>query len=401
MAEILRENAQWRKAKTPIIAKYQDEHTKLFSEVAGRGFLRLPGFVYDVENGIELAAKMQLSDLNLKILTETIERELKQTGLDYDQTYKAALVQWEVDKQALLNGWEVEYSGIKRLSAQEEEVLNRLAIEVSQRGTYLIEQKTIIELEAEALRTQLATLDGTTAPYEVTLANEKLLTAQKKLEIIPILQAIVAKEQELLIAEQGKAAAYTELMAAEQEVVTKKETLIPVIAELTNVSEQYTDEFAQQIIMEGQIADEKVAQALISKDNAEERNRTAEKEIERETIGLEVDDLKKELSDVKNANESALLNKDIANINELGNAETEANARILTDEEATQTYVLDKKRTTVNYDNATKVASSQRVSSSEGSKIISMANTEADEIRQKANINAIAEITAKLKHLIG
>src|SRR4030042_4260918 len=401
MSELLRENAQWRKAKTPIIAKYVDEHAKLFSEVAGRGFLRLPGFVYDIENGIELSAKMMLSELNIKILTETIDRELKQTGIDYDMTYKTALLQWEIDKQVLLNAWEVEYSGIKISSAREEELLNRLAIEVSKRGTYLIEQKTIIELDAEALRTQLATLEGTTAPYEVTLANEKLLTAQKKLEIIPILQAIVAKEQERLIAEQGKAAAYTDLMAAEQEVVTKKQTLVPVIAELTDVSEQYTGEFAQQIILEGQIADEKVAQAEISKDNAEERNRTAAKEIERETILLEVDDKKKELSDAKNTNENQLLNKEIANIHELENVETAANAVILNDEIAKQTYVLDKKRTTINYDNATKVETSTRLSDSEKSKIASIANSEADEIRQKATIDAVSKITAQLTHLIG
>ena len=401
MSELLRESAQWRKEKTPIVSKYRDDHAKLFSEVAGRGFLRLPGFVYEMENGIELGMKMQLSELNYSILEETITRELKQSGINYDQTYKTALLQWEIDKQVLLNAWEVEYSGIKISSAREEEVLNRLEIEVGKRGTYLIEQKTIIELDAETLRTQLATLEGTTAPYEVQLANEKLLTAQKKLEIIPILQAIVAKEEELLEAERGKAAAYTELMAAEQEGVIKKQTLIPVITELTNVSEEYTGEFAQQIILEGQIADEKVAQALISKDNAEERNRTAAKEIERETIGLEVDDLKKELSDVKNVNENTLLDKDTANIHELENAETGANAQILSDEVAAQTYVLDKKRTSINYDNATKIASSGRVSDSEKSKITSIAGLEASEIRQKANIDAVAKITAQLTHLIG
>src|SRR4030043_384529 len=152
MSELLRENAQWRKAKTPIISKYVDEHAKLFSEIAGRGFLRLPGYSYDIENGIELSAKMQLSDLNIKILTETIERELKQTGIDYDLTYKTVLLQWEIDKQILLNAWEVEYSGIKISSAREEEILNRLEVEVGKRGTYLIEKKTIIELDVEALQ---------------------------------------------------------------------------------------------------------------------------------------------------------------------------------------------------------------------------------------------------------
>jgi hypothetical protein len=401
MNEILRENSQFRKGKSPIISKYQDEHTKLFSAVAGRGFLRLPGFVYDSENGIELSAKMLLSELNYKILTETIDRELKQTGIDYDQTYKTVLLQWELDKQLLLNAWEVEYSGIKRVSAQEEEVLNQLAIEVSKRGTYLIEQKTIIELDAETLKTQLAVLDGTTAPYEVTLANEKLLTAQKKLEIIPILQAIVAKEEELLIAERGKAAAYTTLMAAEREVVIKKETLIPVIGELTNVSEEYTGEFAQQVILEGQITDEKVTQAGISKDNAAERNLTAGKEIEQATILLEVDDKKRELSDAKNANEDALLDKDIANIGALKTAETGANKAVLDDEKSNQTYVLDKKRTTIDYENATKIESSTDLSGSEINKMTQITNSEVARMSQEATLKMLSTVSAKLKHVVG
>jgi hypothetical protein len=401
MSEILREQSQFRKGKGPIIAKYADEHTKLFSAVAGRGFLRLPGYAYDVENGIELSAKMLLSELNLKILGETIDRELKQTGIAYDLTYKTALVQWELDKQILLNAWEVEYSGIKKISAQEEEVLNQLEIEVSKRGTYLIEQKTIIELDAEALKTQLAVLDGTTAPYEVQLANAKLLTAQKKLEIIPILQAIVAKEEELLEAERGKAAAYTELMAAEREVVIKKGILVPVIGELTNVSEQYTGEFAKQVTLEGQIADERVTQAGISKDNAAERNLTAEKEIEQATILLKVDDKKRELSDAKNTNEDTLFNKDIANIHSLGTAETGANKAVLDDEKAKQTYVLDKKRTTIDYGDATKVATSTILSSAEMNKMNFITNSDAATIQRKAVLDAAANIKAQLTHIIG
>ena len=101
------------------------------------------------------------------------------------------------------------------------------------------------------------------------------------------------------------------------------------------------------------------------------------------------------MSDVKNVNENTLLDKDTANIHELENAETGANAQILSDEVAAQTYVLDKKRTSINYDNATKIASSGRVSDSEKSKITSIAGLEASEIRQKAEC---AEMDAR--HLL-
>jgi len=89
-----REEAHWRSGKSEIIGKYRQDHEKLFSVVAARGFTTLPGFAYDTENRLELAAKLNLSELNLKIITETVEREIKQTGLDYDIAYRAAAIAW-------------------------------------------------------------------------------------------------------------------------------------------------------------------------------------------------------------------------------------------------------------------------------------------------------------------
>ena len=77
MAHNLRESAQWRKEKTPIVRQYVGDHNKLMSEIAGRGFLNLPGYAYDLENELELRLKLGLSEINYKILSETIERELK------------------------------------------------------------------------------------------------------------------------------------------------------------------------------------------------------------------------------------------------------------------------------------------------------------------------------------
>ena len=402
MAEILRENAQWRKGKSPIIGKYVEDHAKLMSAIAGRGFTLLPGFAYDAENSIETAAKMQLSELNYKIIAETIERELKQTGIDYDLAYKAAAIQWEIDKQALMSAWDAELANLKKGMAEEEELLNQLAIETNRRGVTLLEQKTIIELAAEAYRTQLAELDGTVAPYEVALANAKLLTAQKKLEIIPILQAIVAKEQELLVSEQSKAAAYTALMDAEQEIITKKETrLLPAVQALVNVEEQYTGELVQQIALEKQISDEKVTQAGIAVENIEKRTEIAEIEVDIEAQGLKVMDAKLDLSNIKNANESAILTESIVETNALKSGEVASNARILADDKASQTYVLDKKRSTINMENSTKVVHSTTLGNSSNGATWDIAVSQANTIRDKANIDAAARITSKLTHLIG
>lgn len=402
MTESAREAAQFRKGKSPIIAKYSDDHKKLFSAIAGRGFLSLPGYAYDLENGLELTAKQALSELSMKILGETIERELKQSGIDYDLAYKNALMAWEIEKQALMAAWDMELAGIKNSEAQDEETLNRLEIETAKRGTYLIEQKTAIELAAEDYKLQLAELDGATAPYEVTLANEKLLTAQKKLEIIPILQQIVAKEQEVLAAEREKAGYYSELIAAEQEIATKKQTtLIPAVLDLVNVSEEYTDALAQQNIIEGQIADEKAVQAGIAKENAEQKVLTAQQDIALAEADLALATQKELLAEARYQTESRLLDASTANTLALTAAETGSEATILTTEKAAQAYVLDEKGTTVTAENSIKQRSSSTNTSAEAGKIRRIAESEANKIARLADLNAESKLTASLTHLIG
>lgn len=401
MTDRMREDAIFRHGKTPIIEKYSGDHKKLMAVIAGRGFSSLPGYAYELENNLEMAAKRGLSELNFKILTETIERELKQAGIDYDLAHKAAAIAWEIEKQSLLAEWDKELAGIKQGMEAEEEVLNRLAIEVGKRGTYLIEQKTIIEQQAEGYRKNLAELDGATAVYEVSLANARLLTAQKKLEVIPILQQIISKEQELLIHEQAKAAAYTDYMAAEQEVITKKETLIPVIGDLVAASERYTSELANQIIIEGQISDEKITQAGIMIEKAAAQTAAAEKELLIADANLDLQSQKGLLSNAKNTTEVALLEGQRAEANTLQSAESTANDTMLANERSTQTYVLEKKRTTINAENRIKRDSSSTLTSAEIGKMRYITELNASTDRAKAQIEATARITASLTHLIG
>ena len=401
MSDQSREQALFRHGKTPIIDKYSEDHKKLMAVIAGRGFSSLPGYAYELENNLEIAAKRGLSELNFKILTETIERELKQAGIDYDLAYKAAAITWEIDKQTLLANWDKELAGIKQGMESEEEVLNQLAIEVGKRGIFLLQQKTAIELDAEAYRKTLAELDGSTSAYEVSLANARLLTAQKKLEVIPILQEIIVKEQALLLQEQAKSAAYTDYMAAEQEVITKKETLIPVIGDLVAASERYTSELENQIEIEGQISDEKVTQAGIMIEKAAAQTAAAEKDLLIAEANLDLQDQKRLLSDAKNTTEVALLDGQRAEANTLQSAESTANDTILANERSTQTYVLDKKRTTINAENRIKQDSSSTLTSAEIGKMRYITELNASTDRAKAQIEATARITASLTHLIG
>jgi hypothetical protein len=402
MADNIREHARWRREKTPIITKYLDDHTKLFSEIAGRGFSRLPGYAYDLENQLETMTKMGLSELNQKILAETIDRELKQSGIDYDLAYRNALLTWEIEKQALLTAWGAEYQGIQQQMANDEEALNRLATEVSRRAIALLEAKTAIELDMEAQRKALAVLDGATASYEVQLANAKLMTAQKKLEIIPIIQEIITKEQELLVIEQGKAAAYALYITAEQEVATKKETLTPFINDLATRAEEYASKItSNEIPIEQQIAAEKLTQAGISvqKSVLQTEELTTEIEIQNKNLGLM--DKKRTLQETQFGYEQTLLEKETALSILYQNDEEDVFDTLIQEERDTTTNIIANRTTAYNTKKTTAVRSATTIANAKKSEDDTTTNAQEYKIQTTATYEAAAKITADLTHLIG
>lgn len=401
MTDKLREAASWRKQKTPLVREYAKDHGKLLSEIAGRGFLNLPGYAYDMENELELRLKLGLSEINYKILSETIERELKQAGLTYDLAYKTARLAWEVEKQALLAAWDAEYAGIKRGMAADEDVVTRLAIEIGRRAITLIEQKTIIETAMEGYKAELTALDALVSPYEVQLANAKLLTAQSKLEIIPILEEIISKELEIISIEQEKAVAYTDLMSAEREFATKKQDLIAPLMELANIINEYRLKLAVQMEYEGQIADEKLAQAESISRKAGLRILGIESEITNERKEIDVKQAKRALALEQTDNENELKRIEINAEQVYQNELLAHNDTIIALDQEALAKIIAAKTLENSTNNETKVARSRTMNSQQDYVSTLITNEEIRKATEIANIEAAASITAKLKHLIG
>ena len=401
MSDLLREQSTWRLGKTPIISKYAEEHAALMSAIAGRGFLNLPGYAYNAENRLEFATKLSLSELSFKIISETVERELKQTGINYDLSYKTALIAWELEKQTLMNAWEAELAGIKQNEAEEEEVLNLLAIEVQKRAITFTEAKTAIELSMEAYRKTLAELDGNTASYEVQLANAKLLTAQKKLEIIPILETILEKEQELLTIEQTKAVAYADYIAAEQQVSVKKGTLMPFINQLATKSETLATKIAtDQIPKENLIANEKVAQASAAVTKAGYQIQELEADIETDTKRIDLMSAKRTLETTQFGYEQAVVSREKQLTSEHQMALLADSADAIYSERTTHTNILDGKKNVESIKNFTKLTSVNTITTAEKNAGNNATAYEVTGQERIAQINAAAKITASLEHLI-
>uniref|UniRef100_A0A6M3KMV5 Uncharacterized protein n=1 Tax=viral metagenome TaxID=1070528 RepID=A0A6M3KMV5_9ZZZZ len=402
MSESLREHAGWRRGKTPVLAKYLDDHGKLFSTIAGRGFLALPGYAYAIENDLELTAKMGLSELNYKILSETIEREMKQIGIDYGLAYKNAVIVWETLKQELLAAWDAELALIRQGMAAKEETLNIYAIEVSKRAIALLEAKTTLEEQAEVYRKAIVELDSSVYQYDIQLANAKLATAQRRLLIIPILEEILLKEQELLVSEGEKAGFYTTYMEAEEEVAIKKQTLIPVINEYAAKVDEYSRKIINvQIPIEGQIADEKVTQAGIAVEKAGYQVAETTTEIEITEKGIDLDAAKRDLEVTQFDNSQEIASTEIDLNRDFQTDEMSQFTSLLQSERMTQAILVDNKRTVHLKDNLTKVASATRI---QGATRNADTGINAAEIRQmegEASAKAATALTATLQHLIG
>jgi len=397
----IREQSQWRKGKTPIIGKFLEDHAKLMSEVAGRGFLNLPGYAFDAENNLELAAKMGLSDLNFKILSETVERELKQQGIAYDLSYRDAALQWEIEKQNLVNAWAAEYAGIKQGMATQEEVLNMMMAAIGEREVVLTTSKTAIALQMEAYRTELSQLDADLAPYEVSLAQAKMLTAQKKLDIIPILQEIVVQEQQLLVVEQQKAAATTSLANAQQEVVTKTQLLVPGLQQLANESEILANDIPSEVATMQEIANEKLAQSGIATQKADYGVQELEADISAENVRLEIKTAERGLEVQKFDDTQTLLEKEIADKTVYQQDVMAGFTTVIAMEKAVDDLSIANKKEVNDTTNATKLTSITTIDSAEAGAMQAKTSAGIYEVEQKADIDSVSKITASLTHLIG
>jgi len=400
MSDQIRENSKWFHEKDTVIREYIKVRTGALSAVAGRGFLQMPGFLYDIENDLETDAKRKLSDINFAILQDTIERELKQIGLSYDLSYKNLLMAWELSKQDLMDAWEEELAGIKMDMAGKEEAIARLEIETASRGTILMEAKTGIELEAEALRNQMAALDDDAADYEVELANAKLLTAQKKLEVIPILQQILVKEGELLASEQAKIPVERELLAAQQATANKKAELIPITAELITETEKYTAAVEQQTALELQIAQQKILDAEIDVQKAGIRIEEAAARTAIEEKNLALLRAKIITDDVDHDMDEDILEAKIIAQMRLSGEETEKSAAILDSDRATNQEIISNKEAEIAIEAETQTDAVDDKAALERYRIQAEADMRVQEIEEITALEQNTRVTAALTHLL-
>ena len=225
MGELI-ERSEWYRGKEPILEEMTVQRRTFLGATAARGFNEIPGLLIEGLTDLELKIKKALSSLNYDIAAKAIERELAQQGIDYDLAYKNAAILWEVEKAGLLDTLTRELADMQKLRDDREQFLAGLAVELGLRQIALINAKTIIEVESEEIKKEIVLYQGLAMPYEVTLAQQRLATAQKKMEIIPHLQALITAEENLIAAEEINMAHSQDLINARVDQIPIKEDLI-------------------------------------------------------------------------------------------------------------------------------------------------------------------------------
>ncbi|MBI9090133.1 MAG: hypothetical protein JEZ12_13035 [Desulfobacterium sp.] len=223
------ERSQWYRGKDPIMEEFSSQRRTIIDTVASR-VEHPPGHLAGALTELETKTKHALSDLNYKIVAEAVERELAQQGLDMDMDYKNAAILWELEKARLLDALQRELADSKKTREDRESVLADLAVEVSLRQVALINAKTLIENELEGIRKEIVEAQGRSLPKEVELAQAKLVTAQRKLAIIPHLQALIAAEEDHITAEEAN-------IPLTEELINKRLAQIPIKEELATLKE--------------------------------------------------------------------------------------------------------------------------------------------------------------------
>ena len=238
------ENALWRIEKDKIMNEYLQNVQAVEKKVSGQGFLYRPGFLGEKITQIELGAKVELSAANFEIVSQMVERELAQTGHDYDIAYKNAAIAWELEKTGLLTDLEQEFADNKYDRVNDFEVLERRKITIDLRKLVIMAAKTAIEEQMEAYRQEKLLAEEFTFPYEEALLQAKLLTARKKLEVIPYIEAVIAKQQLIIDTEENnsdlKGVLITEkqgLNVVKQALIARREAIADVVTTLIAAKE--------------------------------------------------------------------------------------------------------------------------------------------------------------------
>ena len=195
------ENFLWYKGKSDVLREFRKSTVAILSAVASRNFSSMPGFAIEAFTDVEIDSKFKLTEYNQKLLGEAIDREFKALGLDNDISLKEATMAWELEKMQVLSDLQVELADLDRFRAVTGEALEQLVVEQEVRELIVLMCKAAIDIVAEDIKKQREEADAPLIEPKLALADAMLVTANRKLDVIPYIQAVLEAQKSALSTE--------------------------------------------------------------------------------------------------------------------------------------------------------------------------------------------------------
>ena len=240
----INQTAEWYKfaiAKRKVedvVASKADDTLALF---ASRGGILPNGQVMDAISDLELERRRALTIEDAKLIAEQLEQEYAELEVVYKGLIADAEITFQEEEQTLLAGLDLEIANAESWYQMAEQDLALQALVIEQRQSELMNSKTALGLEKEALQQQMLGQDVLLLPYQTTLINARVATITKRLEMIPFLTAIIDKEWELIAYITTSLKYEDDLVHAKEALLAAQRPLMSIMYDLANKKIDYAN----------------------------------------------------------------------------------------------------------------------------------------------------------------
>jgi hypothetical protein len=195
------DDSAWFRKKSQILDEFVVSTRGLLDQVATQSHEHPPGHIQRQLSDLERRVKYQLSDANLALIERSVDMDLKSRRLSNDAALRRARITMEINKATLYADLQKEQADLKEINMFDELELDEALYNQAVREAFITSEKARIQGEVEDLKQQMAALPATAYDEEQALLDAKLLTAQKKLEALPFVEAILTNTNDIILTE--------------------------------------------------------------------------------------------------------------------------------------------------------------------------------------------------------
>jgi len=394
------ERNQWYKGKAEILRDHVGKHSMLQDAVAARVFQEAPGYLAEAVTDLEQATKLRLSTLNYEIVKAAVEREIQQTGHDYDIAYKEARIAFELEKSQLLTALQQEYADLEYTMALKEQEVEYLAVEAFIRSLTLITLRAAIKEEREALEQELINVKRLPYDTEIRLIQAKQATVEAKLMLIPYLENIIDAGQRLLTQEEINIGYKEDEIQAREALVDNKEALLSVLDEKAGATMDLADAITEEIEFRKERLAIALKKAEANQDKAQNEKNHLETEAAIEALRDSLNQARATLRARQNELSIELIGKDTEGVTEIAEKATEISIDIDETKEAAAGYRQDKNLVITDITNRSEQEANKTHVDAETRTLEYIENQKMWKTIETARIAAAARITSELIHIL-